>query len=224
MLRPNRERSQHYGGPAWRAGYCGHAEHALRVPLDRATRWLLLNVLVGWWWADPAAALVIAGVAAKEGRESWRGDSCECCWEARIDHCRLGSPAAAVIEQDSRRAPPRIRCGPVLNDGESGRSLLAEREFAVLLDDAPSAPTRQAPHPEGDPTSEAARLAHQEERVCKRRLRLVDVEGHLARDQVSPDTGRGCRSNCPQAALRRRMLRGRPRSARTTAAFAVLQT
>jgi divalent metal cation (Fe/Co/Zn/Cd) transporter len=40
---------------------------------------LLLNALVGWWWADPAAALVIAGVAVKEGRESWRGDSCDCC-------------------------------------------------------------------------------------------------------------------------------------------------
>ena len=40
---------------------------------------LLLNALVGWWWADPAAALVIAGVAAREGRESWRGESCECC-------------------------------------------------------------------------------------------------------------------------------------------------
>jgi divalent metal cation (Fe/Co/Zn/Cd) transporter len=40
---------------------------------------LLANALVGWWWADPGAALVIAGVALKEGRESWRGDSCECC-------------------------------------------------------------------------------------------------------------------------------------------------
>jgi divalent metal cation (Fe/Co/Zn/Cd) transporter len=40
---------------------------------------LLLNALVGWWWADPAAALVIALVAAKEGRESWKGESCECC-------------------------------------------------------------------------------------------------------------------------------------------------
>jgi len=40
---------------------------------------LLLNALAGWWCADPAAALVIAGVAANEGRESWRGDSCGCC-------------------------------------------------------------------------------------------------------------------------------------------------
>lgn len=40
---------------------------------------LLLNALVGWWWADPAAALTIAAIAAKEGAESWRGESCDCC-------------------------------------------------------------------------------------------------------------------------------------------------
>jgi divalent metal cation (Fe/Co/Zn/Cd) transporter len=40
---------------------------------------LLANALLGWWWADPAAALVIAGLAGKEGWESWKGESCECC-------------------------------------------------------------------------------------------------------------------------------------------------
>lgn len=40
---------------------------------------LLANALAGWWWADPAAALVIAAIAGKEGIESWRGDSCDCC-------------------------------------------------------------------------------------------------------------------------------------------------
>ncbi len=37
---------------------------------------LLANALAGWWWADPAAALVIAAVATKEGVDSWRGDGC----------------------------------------------------------------------------------------------------------------------------------------------------
>ncbi|WP_067998567.1 cation transporter [Nocardia pseudobrasiliensis] len=37
---------------------------------------LLLNSLLGWSWADPLAALVIAAVAVREGREAWRGDSC----------------------------------------------------------------------------------------------------------------------------------------------------
>jgi divalent metal cation (Fe/Co/Zn/Cd) transporter len=37
---------------------------------------LLANALFGWWWADPAAALVIGAVALHEGAESWRGDAC----------------------------------------------------------------------------------------------------------------------------------------------------
>jgi divalent metal cation (Fe/Co/Zn/Cd) transporter len=37
---------------------------------------LLANALAGWWWADPVAALVIAGVAVHEGVESWRGEGC----------------------------------------------------------------------------------------------------------------------------------------------------
>ena len=40
---------------------------------------LLLNAVAGLWWADPAAALVIAAVALREARESWRGQSCDCC-------------------------------------------------------------------------------------------------------------------------------------------------
>ena len=35
------------------------------------------NALVGWWWSDPAAALVIAAVALKEGVAGWQGkDTC----------------------------------------------------------------------------------------------------------------------------------------------------
>lgn len=34
------------------------------------------NALLGWWWADPIAALAIAAVAAYEGREAWRGNAC----------------------------------------------------------------------------------------------------------------------------------------------------
>lgn len=35
-----------------------------------------LNWLFGWTWADPIAALVIAGVAIREGIEAWRGNRC----------------------------------------------------------------------------------------------------------------------------------------------------
>jgi hypothetical protein len=40
---------------------------------------LLANALAGWWWADPAAALVIGAVAVREGIESWQGQRCDCC-------------------------------------------------------------------------------------------------------------------------------------------------
>ncbi|GIG26352.1 cation diffusion facilitator family transporter [Cellulomonas denverensis] len=36
---------------------------------------LVLNSALGWSWADPVAALVIAAFAVKEGAEAWRGDA-----------------------------------------------------------------------------------------------------------------------------------------------------
>jgi divalent metal cation (Fe/Co/Zn/Cd) transporter len=40
---------------------------------------LVLNASLGWSWADPLAALVIAGVAVREGVEAWRGEQCDDC-------------------------------------------------------------------------------------------------------------------------------------------------
>ena len=37
---------------------------------------LLLNSVLGWSWADPIAALVIAVIAVKEGTTAWKGDPC----------------------------------------------------------------------------------------------------------------------------------------------------
>ncbi|MET0758400.1 MAG: cation transporter [Mycobacterium sp.] len=37
---------------------------------------LLLNSVLGWSWADPVAALVIAAIAVREGVNAWRGDTC----------------------------------------------------------------------------------------------------------------------------------------------------
>ena len=37
---------------------------------------LLANLLFGWTWADPIAALVIAAIAVKEGRDAWQGKGC----------------------------------------------------------------------------------------------------------------------------------------------------
>lgn len=46
------------------------------------------NALFGWWWLDPLAALVIAGVAVKEGLETWRGEGC--CAAPEIDPAAAG--------------------------------------------------------------------------------------------------------------------------------------
>lgn len=35
---------------------------------------LLANTLLGWWWLDPVIGLGIAGLAAWEGLEAWRGE------------------------------------------------------------------------------------------------------------------------------------------------------
>jgi Cation efflux family len=44
---------------------------------------LLGNAIVGAWWLDPIVGLLIAAVAAKEGREAWRGEGC--CVSSPLD-------------------------------------------------------------------------------------------------------------------------------------------
>lgn len=39
---------------------------------------LLLHALLGWWWADPVAALVMVPIIAREGVQGLRGEKCEC--------------------------------------------------------------------------------------------------------------------------------------------------
>lgn len=51
---------------------------------------LVLNGLFGWSWADPLAGLVIAAVAAKEGRDAWRGDAC--CTPGAASRAATGTP------------------------------------------------------------------------------------------------------------------------------------
>jgi divalent metal cation (Fe/Co/Zn/Cd) transporter len=40
---------------------------------------LALNALLGWWWADPVAGLLMVPIIANEGREAFRGERCEEC-------------------------------------------------------------------------------------------------------------------------------------------------
>ena len=39
---------------------------------------LTLNAVLGWWWADPASALLMTPLIAREGLETWRGRP-PCC-------------------------------------------------------------------------------------------------------------------------------------------------
>lgn len=39
---------------------------------------LVLNATLGWWWADPVAALAMTPIIAKEGWDALRGKNCEC--------------------------------------------------------------------------------------------------------------------------------------------------
>ena len=40
---------------------------------------LLLNSILGWWWADPVAALLMVPIIAREGRDALRGEHCGDC-------------------------------------------------------------------------------------------------------------------------------------------------
>ncbi|WP_186780280.1 cation transporter [Streptomyces salinarius] len=59
---------------------------------------LVLNATLGWSWADPVAALVIAAVAVKEGRNAWRGEGC------------CGNPTAAPREVAAEACGCRPGC------------------------------------------------------------------------------------------------------------------
>jgi len=40
---------------------------------------LLLNALLGLWWADPLAGLIMVHIIAREGVQSLRGKTCDDC-------------------------------------------------------------------------------------------------------------------------------------------------
>lgn len=63
---------------------------------------LVLNATLGWFWADPVAALMIAAVAGREGWENWKGD--DCC-----------APAAlSFAEGSAGPAPDRVTDAPTV--------------------------------------------------------------------------------------------------------------
>jgi divalent metal cation (Fe/Co/Zn/Cd) transporter len=57
------------------ADFCAYLAAVLLVGLA-------LNWLLGWWWADPAAALVMVPIIANEGVQGLRGEACDDCCSA----------------------------------------------------------------------------------------------------------------------------------------------
>lgn len=71
---------------------------------------LVLNGTVGWWWADPVAALGIAWLALREGREAWSGE------DEDDQSARQTPPQARVTAQGPRQSASRAEAssGPPL--------------------------------------------------------------------------------------------------------------
>jgi len=48
-----------------------------------------LNAALGWWWADPVAALLMVPLIFREAREAWSGRACcvehEAAWQSSVD-------------------------------------------------------------------------------------------------------------------------------------------
>ncbi|MFD3970673.1 cation transporter [Streptomyces cyaneofuscatus] len=66
---------------------------------------LLLNALLGWSWADPVAALAIAVIAVKEGRDAWQGKGCCAPTTATVD-----SAGPAESEAETCGCRPGCTC------------------------------------------------------------------------------------------------------------------
>ncbi len=76
LARAKRAVSRELGSAAMRADarqtdFCTYLSAILLCGLG-------LNATLGWWWADPAAALLMVPIIAKEGVEGLRGDP-RCC-------------------------------------------------------------------------------------------------------------------------------------------------
>lgn len=92
---------------------------------------LVLNALLGWWWADPIAGLVIAAVAVKEGRDAWRGEGC--CSPAQHHDHRTDQAASSSTDDPADCTDPC--CTTILDHSTSQAP-----SSATLLDLAPARP------------------------------------------------------------------------------------
>jgi Co/Zn/Cd efflux system component len=69
---------------------------------------LVLNSSLGWWWADAGAALVIAGIAVREGINAWRGEVC----------CTIPHTGAGQDQDDSQHQDDDDCCAGCGSDNQ----------------------------------------------------------------------------------------------------------
>ncbi len=87
---------------------------------------LLANSLFGWQWADSIAALVVAGLAIREGVEAWRGD--------------VESPVLVLRERaaEGDDDPPAVRFGcaqpPAERQTRQRRWQAFEEDYALQVE------------------------------------------------------------------------------------------
>ena len=55
----------------------GRRTSCVRTSPSRSSSGLAANALLGWWWADPLVALLVAVVAVQAGLRTWRGEGCD---------------------------------------------------------------------------------------------------------------------------------------------------
>ena len=73
-----------------------------------------LNAALGWWWADPVAALGMTIFIGREGLEAWRGEECGCEGDVAAlvrerggeETCGCSGGACASGRTEAREEPP----------------------------------------------------------------------------------------------------------------------
>jgi divalent metal cation (Fe/Co/Zn/Cd) transporter len=73
---------------------------------------IALNAALGWWWADPVAALAMTWFIGREGLEAWRGEECGCAVAipasppaARCEGSACGCAGQASVTSPSAASP-----------------------------------------------------------------------------------------------------------------------
>jgi Co/Zn/Cd efflux system component len=77
---------------------------------------LVLNGTLGWWWADAGAALVIAGIAVREGISAWRGETC-CAFPHASDASGHGEAGDDCRAPAATQTPAAVEA-PVVGEQE----------------------------------------------------------------------------------------------------------